>query len=144
MQDEKEKILMYGLTEEQENLVKERHAAEYEIVKTDCFTDIIAIPAAMVIVNPEKLSVTELKQMDEVFQHDYFTLLLFTNDFDKKNMPNLKYWARFEDYMNKAKIVGNYFTYIKKICDDRLAAYFPAGVPDFASERYQQELQYIK
>lgn len=84
MQDEKEKILMYGLTAEQENLVKERHAAEYEIVKTDCFTDIIAIPAAMVIVNPEKLSVTELKQMDEVFQHDYFTLLLFTNDFDKR------------------------------------------------------------
>ena len=144
MKDEKEKILMYGLTEEQENLVKERHAAEYEIVKTDCFTDIIAIPAAMVIVNPEKLSVTEQKQMNEVFQHDYFTLLLFTNDFDKKNMPNLKYWARFEDYMNKAKIDGNSFAYIKKICDARLAAYFPAGVPDFVNERYQQELQYIK
>ena len=59
-------------------------------------------------------------------------------------MLNLKYWARFEDYMNKAKIDGNSFAYIKKICDDRLAAYFPAGVPGFAGERYQQELQYIK
>ena len=144
MQDEKEKILMYGLTAEQENLVKERHGTEYEIVKTDCFTDIIAIPAAMVIVNLEKLSVTEQKQVNEVFQHDYFTLLLFTNDFDKKNMLNLKYWARFEDYMNKTKIDGNSFAYIKKICDDRLAAYFPAGVPDFVNERYHQELQYIK
>ena len=127
MKDEKEKILMYCLTEEQENLVKERHAAEYEIVKTDCFTDIIAIPAAMVIVNPEKLSVTEQKQMNEVFQHDYFTLLLFTNDFDKKNMPNLKYWARFEDYMNKAKICGNSFCLYQKNMRRQDGCLFPGG-----------------
>ena len=102
MKNEKEKILVYGLTAKQENLVQERHGAAYEIVKTDCFTDILAIPATMVVVNPEKMSVTEQKQMNEVFQHDNFTLILFTNEFDKEIMPNLKYWACFEDYMNKA------------------------------------------
>ena len=144
MKNRKEKILMYGLTAGQENLVQERHGAAYEIVKTDCFTDILAIPAEMVVVNPKKMSVTEQKQMNEVFQHDNFTLILFTNEFDKEIMPNLKYWARFEDYMNRARIEGNSFAYVKKLCDARLAAYFPAGVPAFVNERYQQELEYIE
>ncbi len=138
------KILTYGLTAGQENLVRERHGTAYKIVKTDCFTDIIAIPAAMVVVNPKKMSVTEQKQMNEVFQHDNFTLILFTNEFDKEVMPNLKYWARFEDYMNRARIEGNSFAYVKKLCDARLAAYFPMGVPAFVNERYQQELEYIE
>ena len=144
MKNEREKILMYGLTAGQENLVQERHGTAYEIIKTDCFTDILAIPAEMVVVNPEKMSVTEQKQMNEVFQHDNFTLILFTNEFDKEIMPNLKYWACFEDYMNRARIEGNSFAYVKKLCDARLAAYFPAGVPAFVNERYQQELQYIE
>ena len=144
MKNEKAKILMYGLTAGQENLVQERHGAAYEIVKTDCFTDILAIPAAMVVVNTEKMSLTEQKQMDEVFQHDNFTLILFTNEFDKEVMPNLKYWARFEDYMNRAAIEGNSFAYVKKLCDIRMAAYFPAGVPAFVNERYQKELEYIE
>jgi len=144
MQNEKEKILMYGLTAKQENLVKERHGTAYEIVKTDCFTDIIAIPVEMVVVNPEKMSLTEQKQMNEVFQHDNSTLILFTNEFDKDVMPNLKYWARFEDYMNRAQMEGNSFAYVKKLCDARLAAYFPAGIPDFVNERYRQELEYIE
>lgn len=144
MLNEKEKILMYGLTDEQENLVKELHGATYDIVKTVCFTDILAVPAEMVVVNPEKMSVMEQKQMNEVFQHDNFTLILFTNDFDKESMPDLKYWAHFEDYMNPASITGNSFAYVKKLCDDRLAVYFPAGVPAFVNERYQQELQYIE
>lgn len=144
MKNEKEKILTYGLTAGHEKLVQERHGAAYEIIKTDCFTDILAIPAEMVVVNPEKMSVMEQKQMNEVFQHDNFTLILFTNEFDKEIMPNLKYWARFEDYMNRARIEGNSFAYVKKLCDTRLTAYFPAGVPAFANERYQQELQYIE
>ena len=144
MKNEKAKILMYGLTAGQENLVQERHGAAYEIVKTDCFTDILAIPAEMVVVNPKKMSVTEQKQMNEVFQHDNFTLILFTNEFDKEVMPNLKYWARFEDYMNRAAIEGNSFAYVKKLCAARLAAYFPAGVPAFVNERYRQELEYIE
>lgn len=144
MKNEKAKILMYGLTAGQENLVQERHGAAYEIVKTDCFTDILAIPAEMVVVNPEKMSLTEQKQMNEVFQHDNFTLILFTDEFDKEVMPNLKYWARFEDYMNRAAIEGNSFAYVKKLCDIRMAAYFPAGVPAFVNERYQQELEYIE
>lgn len=144
MKNEKAKILVYGLTAELENLVQERHGAAYEIVKTDCFTDILAIPAEIVVVNPKKMSVTEQKQMDEVFQHENFTLILFTNEFDKEIMPNLKYWARFEDYMNRARIEGNSFAYVKKLCDTRMAAYFPAGVPAFVNERYQQELQYIE
>ena len=138
------KILTYGLTAGQENLVRERHGTAYKIVKTDCFTDIIAIPAAMVVVNPRKMSVTEQKQMNEVFQHDNFTLILFTNEFDKEVMPNLKYWARFEDYMNRARIEGKSFSYVKKLCDTRMAAYFSAGVPAFVNERYQQELEYIE
>ena len=144
MKNEKAKILMYGLTAGQENLVQKCHGAAYEIVKTACFTDILAIPAEMVVVNPKKMSVTEQKQMNEVFQHDNFTLILFTGEFDKEVMPNLKYWARFEDYMNRAAIEGNSFAYVKKLCAARLAAYFPAGVPAFVNERYRQELEYIE
>ena len=143
MKNEKAKILMYGLTAELENLVQELHGAAYEIVKTDCFTDILAIPAAMVVVNPEKMSVTEQKQMNEVFQHDNFTLILFTNEFDKEVMPNLKYWARFEDYMNRARIEGNQEEYTNQYNDlvrqyDEAKAMFNAVVDTITAKGKQK------
>ena len=144
MQNEKEKILMYGLTDTQEAWVQENFGKKNEIVKTDCFTDIIAIPAEMIVLNPEKATAAEQKQMNDVFQHDHFTLLLFTQTIDKEIMPDLKLWAYLDDYMKGAKIESNSFAYIKELCDAKLAAYFPAGVPGFAKDRYQQELQYIE
>ena len=45
---------------------------------TDCFTDILAIPAAMIVLNPEQLSLQEMEQMNEVFKYDSETIIVFT------------------------------------------------------------------
>jgi hypothetical protein len=39
---------------------------------------------------------------------------------------------------------NNSLALIKEKCEEKLNAYFPAGVPDFVRERYEQELQYIE
>lgn len=38
----------------------------------------------------------------------------------------------------------NSLAFIKEKCEEKLNAYFPAGVPDFVRERYEQELKYIE
>ncbi len=83
MQDEQKKILLYNLTDEQETILSESYGAKYEIVKTECFTDILAIPAKMVVVNPEGLNQSDICQMNEVFQYDPDTLVVFTKELDE-------------------------------------------------------------
>ena len=41
-------------------------------------TDILAIPAAMIVLNPEQLSLQEMEQMNEVFKYDSETIIVFT------------------------------------------------------------------
>lgn len=45
---------------------------------------------------------------------------------------------------NEIRIQGNSVNYIKVLCDEQLQTYYPAGIPDFARERYLQELSYIE
>ena len=97
--DEKKTILIYDLTDEQEALLKESYGAKYEIKKTDCFTDILAIPAMMVVVNPEKLTWPDINQMNEVFKYDFDTLIIFTQELDKDSLSHLESCEIVDDHM---------------------------------------------
>ncbi len=107
MHEEKKKILMYDLTCEQETALAESYGATYEVVKTDCFTDILAIPATMVVVNPEKLTRHDLSQMNEVFKYDFDTLIVLTKelDEDKRRYFNVNRFKRVRYYRGNGKIV---------------------------------------
>ena len=55
-----------------------RYSDKCDIVGTDCFSDILAIPATMIVLDPEQLSLQEMKQMNEVFKYDSDTIIVFT------------------------------------------------------------------
>lgn len=99
MMDEKKTILIYDLTDEQEALLKESYGAKYEIKKTDCFTDILAIPAMMVVVNPEKLTWPDINQMNEVFKYDFDTLIIFTQELNKDSLSRLESCEIVDNHM---------------------------------------------
>ena len=105
MQDEQKKILLYNLTDELETILAESYGTKYEIVKTDCFTDILAIPAKMVVVNPEKLNQSDISQMNEVFQYDSETVIVLTNELDeeKRRLFNVNSFKRMRYYRGNGK-----------------------------------------
>lgn len=71
----KKNILTYGLKESQmETLIREFSSENIHDV-TDCFSDLIAIPAAAIIVNPEALTDEEKSEFNEVFEHDFDTCI---------------------------------------------------------------------
>ena len=78
MYEPKKKILIYKSSIEQQILLLKRYSDKYDVEGTDCFTDILAIPAAMIVLNPEQLSLQEMEQMNEVFKYDSETIIVFT------------------------------------------------------------------
>ena len=76
---ELKKIITYGLTADQQDIVKNRYGKTYDVVVTDCFTDVLAIPAMLVFINPKALGVSEITQLDEVFKDDKETTVIFTD-----------------------------------------------------------------
>ena len=49
-------IMTYGLSETQMEILRREFPSEYIKDVTDCFTDLIAIPTAAVVVNPDTTS----------------------------------------------------------------------------------------
>ncbi len=78
MYESKKKILIYKSSIEQQILLLKRYSDKYDVEGTDCFTDILAIPAAMIVLNPEQLSLQEMEQMNEVFKYDSETIIVFS------------------------------------------------------------------
>ena len=78
MYEPKKKILIYRPTVQQQILLLKRYSGKYDVENTDCFADILAIPAAMIILDPEQLSLKEMEQMNEVFKYDSETVIVFT------------------------------------------------------------------
>lgn len=78
------KIIVYGLTEDQQETIKSRYGKKYDVFATECFSDVLAIPALLIYIDPLKISVSEMKQMDEVFVDDKDTIIIFTDDLDPK------------------------------------------------------------
>lgn len=78
------KIIIYGLAEDQQNIIKNRYSKKYNVFATECFSDVLAIPALLIYIDPKKISVSEMKQLDEVFVEDKDTIIIFTDDLDPK------------------------------------------------------------
>ncbi len=71
-------VLTYGLTKEQVAIVKARYGYKYKILDTECFTDILAVPAIAVFINPNHLTKAEMAQLNEVFRFDTDTIIVFS------------------------------------------------------------------
>ena len=78
------KIIVYGLAEDQQDIIKSRYGKKYDVFDTECFSDVLAIPALLIYIDPKKISVSEMKQLDEVFVEDKDTIIIFTDDLDPK------------------------------------------------------------
>jgi hypothetical protein len=79
MNEAKKKILIYRPSLQQQVLLLKRYSDKCDIEETDCFSDILAIPATMIVLDPEQLSLQEMKQMNEVFKFDSETIIVFTS-----------------------------------------------------------------
>ena len=84
MDETKKKILIYRPSLQQQALLLKHYSDKCEVKDTDCFSDILAIPAAMIVLDPEQLSLQEMKQMNEVFKFDSDTVIVFTGHVSPK------------------------------------------------------------
>lgn len=83
-------VLTYGLTTEENDLLKKQHT-EFEFNDvSDCFTDLLAFNSVAMIMNPEKLSLDELEQLVSVYCFDCSSLFIFTSEEKKLDgkIPN--------------------------------------------------------
>lgn len=73
------KVLTFGITQEQQQIIADAVSDKYDVVDvTECFTDLIAIPAEAVVICPSKLSSDSIKTFNEIFGEDYDTWVVFT------------------------------------------------------------------
>ena len=77
MYEPKKKILIYKPTLQQQVMLLKRYSDKYDVEGTDSFSDILAIPAVMIVLDPELLSLQEMKQMNEIFKYDSDTVIVF-------------------------------------------------------------------
>jgi hypothetical protein len=80
----KKKIMIYKPSLHQQVFLLNRYSDRCDVESTDCFSDILAIPAAIIILDPEDLSLQEMKQMNEVFKYDSDTIVMFTGHVSPK------------------------------------------------------------
>lgn len=89
-------IITYGLTSQQ-NMILNCEFPNNEIRDvTECFTDLIAVPAIAIVINPYKLSEYETSVFNELFKYDYDTCIIFTN---KPIGINQVLYVREEDHI---------------------------------------------
>ncbi len=84
MYEAKKKILIYRSSLQQQVLLLKRYSDKCDVEGTDCFSDILAIPAVMIVLDPEQMSLQEMKQMNEVFKYDSDTVIVFTGHVSPK------------------------------------------------------------
>lgn len=75
----KENILLYRLTEKEKEALTAHFGKQYEVVDvSDAFSDLIALPARMVVLNPEALTDEEYLELNESFEWMDETLIVFS------------------------------------------------------------------
>ena len=90
MNEKKPKILVYKVLPDEFASVAQYYENQFEVIdESTCFTDILAIPALMVILNPDALTQEEYSLLNEVFQGDDETLIVFTAN--PKNESPIEY-----------------------------------------------------
>ncbi|MCR5766103.1 MAG: hypothetical protein K6G09_09035 [Treponema sp.] len=72
------KIITHKLNKEQLDTVKTCYGQKYEVLDTECFSDVLAVPALLIFINPNQLSVSEMRQLNEVFRFDTDTIMVFS------------------------------------------------------------------
>lgn len=97
----KYRILTYGLTTEQNEVVKLlRPSKNYEVLDTDAFTDILAIYASAVIVNTEKLACDEyntlVEYLSDVGDCTDTTTIWLGKAKPPKSLKSVKYYENFD------------------------------------------------
>ena len=75
----KENILLYRLTEKEKEALTSHFGKQYELVDaSDSFSDILALPARMVVLNPDALTDEEYQELNESFEWMDETLIVFS------------------------------------------------------------------
>lgn len=95
-------IMTYGLSETQMEILRKEFPSEYIKDVTDCFTDLIAIPAAAVVVNPDTLADDEKSAFNEVFEHDFNTCISVLGSWDDMQFVHVAE----DDYVNMEETIS--------------------------------------
>ena len=95
-------IMTYGLSETQMEILRREFPSEYIKDVTDCFTDLIAIPAAAVVVNPDTLADDEKSAFNEVFEHDFNTCISVLGSWDDMQFVHVAE----DDYVNMEETIS--------------------------------------
>lgn len=95
-------IMTYGLSETQMEILRREFPSDYIKDVTDCFTDLIAIPAASVVVNPDALSDNEKSAFNEVFEHDFNTCISVLGSWDDMQFVHVTE----DDYVNMEETIS--------------------------------------
>ena len=100
MNEMKSKILLYKLHETEHQIISSYFADEYDVIdESSCFTDILAIPAIAIFLDPTKLSSEEWKQMNDIYSHDMDTQIVFTKKPDDPLTIKFSYYIE-DDILN--------------------------------------------
>lgn len=95
-------IMTYGLSETQMEILSREFPSEYIKDVTDCFADLIAIPAAAVVVNPDALADNEKSAVNEVFEHDFDTCISVLGSWEDMRFLHVAE----DDYVNMKETIG--------------------------------------
>lgn len=94
--------MTYGLSKAQKEILSREFSSGYIKDVTDCFSDLIAIPAAAVVVNTDALDNSEKSAFNKVFEHDYDTCISILGFWDNMQFLHI---AK-NDYVNMGKTIG--------------------------------------
>lgn len=62
------RIITFGLTEkENEKVFTQMPAKDYELLDTDCFTDVLAVPATAILINTEQTETEDLEMLCQYY-----------------------------------------------------------------------------
>ena len=79
-------IMTYGLTEQQNAILAEKFSSKQVNDAADCFTDLLAVPAAAVVVNSDAMNADQKSEFNEAFRYDYDTCIAVLGDWDEMDM----------------------------------------------------------
>lgn len=81
MREQVEKILCFDIDAANMRLIRFLFGNNYDVVDVgECFTDILAIGAAAIIINPNKVSKDMFEALNAVFGDDDHTMVIFTSE----------------------------------------------------------------
>lgn len=84
-----EKVLIYGVDEKNLKLLNYLFGNDYDVMDvTDCFSDLIAIKAAAIVINPEILEQKDWDLLDDIYRENNDTTLMV---FSKEHGMNLHF-----------------------------------------------------